>query len=611
MARIFDYQPSLSGAGGSRRKHQAARQPSDKKSSFRSKFILAVLYLLMIGVTARLFYWQVIHRTRLQEEAENQYRRTITHLGQRGKILTSDGYALATNSPVYRLFAQPHLLKKTPLEMSETLAPLLVDITPEVATQPAMLAKQREDIKSYILERLNLPDRKWIALQQRVTNSQKQAIEELKITGIGFEEYFVRDYPEASTAAHVLGFVGKNQEGEDQGYFGVEGALDKELRGQADKQTFNKDALGFHLFFDQLEETPVTNGRDVVLTLRRDVQHTVEESLKAGIEKYGAVEGEVIVIEPQTGKILALAAFPNYEPEFFYKYPPETHKNPLVTDLYEPGSTFKVLTVSAGIDTKSITEDTLCTKCDHARKINEYTIKTWNDQYNSNINMKDALAKSDNTAMIFIAELLGEQQFVDYVKKFGIGEATNVELQEDVPTPFRKDWKFIDLATSSFGQGIATTGLQMTRAVAAIANDGKMMRPTIVEKVIDHQQGKEILVQPVEERQVIDAETAKRVAAMMEYAASSGEAKWTRSKTHSVAGKTGTAQIPIAGHYDDDKTIASFIGFSPVENPRFVMLVKLREPQSSPWAAETAAPLWYSIANKLYLLLNVPADRQG
>jgi cell division protein FtsI/penicillin-binding protein 2 len=142
-----------------------------------------------------------------------------------------------------------------------------------------------------------------------------------------------------------------------------------------------------------------------------------------------------------------------------------------------------------------------------------------------------------------------------------------------------------------------------------VANGGKLMRPTIIEKVIDHQKNTEIPVEPVEERQVISAESAATVSQMMEYAAQHGEAQWISSKTHSVAGKTGTAQIPVDGQYAEDKTIASFIGFSPVENPRFVMLVTLREPKSSPWAAETAAPLWYSIANKLYLLLNIPADR--
>jgi cell division protein FtsI/penicillin-binding protein 2 len=563
----------------------------------------------MFGVIARLFYWQVIHRTRLQAEAESQYQRTVTSVGQRGKMFTSDGYLLVTNAPVYRLYAEPEQLKKTPLEVSQTLAPLLVDLDPEIATQPAKINEQRQALQGMILTRLSTPGRKWIALKQKVTEEQKKAIEQLSLKGLGFEEYHVRAYPEASTAAHIVGFVGKNQTGEDQGYFGIEGALDKELRGQADQQTFNKDALGFHLFFDELEDKPMSDGRDVVLTIRRDIQHLVEESLINGIEKYGAVSGSIVVMDPKTGRILAMAAAPNYEPGLFYKYPATSHKNPIVADTYEPGSIFKVLTVSAGVDAGLIGPDTPCPSCAHARQIGQYTIKTWNDTYTPNITMSEALAKSDNTAMIYIAEQLGEQRFVEYIKKFGIGDPTHIELQEDTSTPLRKDWKFIDLATSSFGQGIATTGMQMVKAVGAVANGGKLMRPTIIEKVIDHQKNTEIPVEPVEERQVISAESAATVSQMMEYAAQHGEAQWISSKTHSVAGKTGTAQIPVDGQYAEDKTIASFIGFSPVENPRFVMLVTLREPKSSPWAAETAAPLWYSIANKLYLLLNIPADR--
>lgn len=609
MARQFDFYPAQRGGGGKSRRKGSSGQGGGKPGTFRSSLLLGVIYLLLLGVIGRLFYWQLLNHERLSAQAAQQYRRTVTHLGKRGKLLSSDGYVLVTNQPAYRLFAQPHILKKSPEEVSELLSPLLLDITPEVATQPALLAQQRQAVKLSMFEKLIQPGRKWIALKHRITQEQKLAIQELDLCGIGFEEYYVRDYPEASVAAHVLGFVGKNEDGQDQGYFGVEGSLDKELRGLAVKQTFNKDALGLHLFFDQLEDSPVTDGRDVVLTIRRDVQHVVEQSLKEGIEKYGAVSGEVIVMEPKTGKILAMAAYPNYNPELFYEFPSNLHKNPSVTDLYEPGSTFKVLTVAAGIDAGLITEHTPCTKCDAARKIGEYTIRTWNDQYTPGISVQEGLAKSDNTVMIFIAEILGEKRFVEYVKAFGIGEETHVELQEDTKTPVRQDWKFIDLATGSFGQGIATTGLQMTRAVAAIANNGKLMKPTIVEKVIDHQKNTEIIVDPVVDRQVIKPETAQRVAKMMEYAASQGEAKWTRSKTHSVAGKTGTAQIPIAGHYDDKKTIASFVGFSPVEEPKFVMLVKLREPKSSQWASETAAPLWYDISNKLYLLLNIPADR--
>jgi len=608
MARNFEYHPSPSGASSRRKPVTQDRQVSSNTPT-RSRLILGIIYLFLFGVIARLFYWQVIHRTRLQAEAEDQYQRTITNIGKRGKILTSDGYLLVTNAPVYRLYAEPQNLKQTPLELSQTLAPLLVDITPEVASQPAVIALQRQELQSTILSRLSTPGRKWIALKQKVSEEQKKAIETLKVKGLGFEEYHVRAYPEASTAAHVVGFVGKNNAGEDQGYFGIEGALYKELRGQSNQQTFNKDALGFHLFFDDLEALPISDGRDVVLTIRRDIQHTVEEALKNGINKYGAASGSIVVMDPKTGKILAMAAYPNYEPGFFYKYPADTHKNPIIADTFEPGSIFKVLTVSAGVDAGLINPDTQCTLCARARQIGQYTIKTWNDVYTPNITISDALAKSDNTAMIFIAELLGQDKFIEYLKKFGIGEATHIELQEDTSTPFRKDWKFLDLATSSFGQGIATTGMQMVKSVGAIANGGKLMRPTIIEKVIDHQKNTEIPVDPVEEQQVITSETASTVGKMMEYAAQHGEAQWISSKTHSVAGKTGTAQIPIDGSYDADKTIASFIGFSPVEDPKFVMLVTLREPKSSPWAAETAAPLWYGIANRLYLLLNIPADR--
>jgi cell division protein FtsI/penicillin-binding protein 2 len=431
----------------------------------------------------------------------------------------------------------------------------------------------------------------------------------MNIYGLGFEKYYVRDYPEASMAAQVVGFVGKDEQGNDQGYFGLEGSLDRELRGYAEQKTFWKDALGFHLLFGNESDTSQFDGRNVVLTFRRDVQHVVEDMLKKGMERYGASAGEVIVMEPSTGKILAMASFPNYDPRKFYLFPPEYYKNPSVSTSYEPGSTFKVLTVAAGIDAGVIKEDTECTQCDSARNIAQYTIKTWNNEYHPNITIKDALAKSDNVAMIFVAELLGQEKFVEYVKKFGIGETTDVELQEESALPLRKDWKPIDLATSSFGQGIATTGMQMMRAVSTIANHGVMMRPTIIEKVIDPAKNTEVEVKPVIERQVISEEAARTVTGMMVYAAASGEAKWTRSLTHNVAGKTGTAQIPIDGHYDETKTIASFIGFAPPENPKFVMLVKLREPQSSQWASETAAPLWYQIADKLYLLLNIPPDK--
>ena len=276
-----------------------------------------------------------------------------------------------------------------------------------------------------------------------------------------------------------------------------------------------------------------------------------------------------------------------------------------MADLFEPGSTFKILTVAAGLDAGIINPDTACTKCSGPRKIGGYTIRTWNDQYNPGITMTEALAKSDNTAMIFVAQKLGANRFGQYMKDFGIGQNLDLDLQEDSDTPFPKKLGPAELATTSFGQGVSLNSFQLIRAAAAIANQGQMMKPTIVDSVYDPQTGKTIKYQPQEIRQVISTETATKVTKMMVKAAQKGEAQWI-GKDYLVAGKTGTSQIPSPdGGYREEATIASFVGFAPPDDPEFIMLVKLVEPQSSPWAAETAAPLWFQTAEKLFLLLNI------
>ncbi len=588
--------------------HNTASSGASSTQHRRSRFVLILFDLLFLGIVARLFYWQVISHTALQAEAQQQYTRVVPISAHRGKIFTSDGYTLVDNQKVYRLFAQPNVIAGKTSVVAQALSGILAS-DDNKSTDAASLKVLELQWKTDIQTKLADPQVKWIALKNRISEETKQKISELHFNGIGFDPYEVREYPEASMAAHLTGFVGKDKEGNDQGYFGIEGALDRELRGQAQQKTFLKDALGFHLLFDNTPQTEEQDGRDVVLTIRRDIQHAVEELLEKGVEKYGATQGEVIVMDPKTGKILALAAWPSYDQANFSKYDSVLYKNPLLTDTYEPGSIFKILTVAAGIDSKVITPETECTQCASPRKIGEYTIKTWNDQYHPNISMIDAMAKSDNEAMIFIAELVGKDRFLEYIHRFGIGDQVQVDLQEDTSTPIRKDWKPIDLATASFGQGIVTNGIQMVKMVGAVANKGKMMRPTIIEKVVDPNGGKEVGIQPIMENEVISPEAAQTVAQMMVYTAENGEAKWTASKTHFVAAKTGTAQVPIAGHYDEKKTIASFIGFAPPDNPRFVMLVKLREPTESQWAAETAAPLWYLIANRLFFILNVPPDK--
>ncbi len=593
--------------------HSAPPKVTHKPTFSRSRSLLAIFYLLLIGISLRLFYWQVIHSAVLQAEAQGQYTRVVPVTGQRGKIYTADDYLLVGNATVYKLFAQPYLMTADARTVAAQLAPFLIDkpipVDPNSTASAQVPPQTVDQVKSSLFSKLSDSSSHWAVLKNKIDEPTKQQIEQMKIKGIGFESYEVRDYPEASMAAQVLGFVGKDKEGNDQGYFGIEGALDRELRGHVEKKTFLKDALGFSLLFGNKPEDSQFDGRDIHLTIRRDIQYSVEQMLKEGLEKYQASAGEVIVMDPKTGKILAMADYPNYDPSHFYDFSAELYKNPALVETFEPGSIFKVLTVASGIDAGVITPETQCPDCASAKKIGKYTIKTWNDQYTPNINMTEALTKSDNTAMVYVADLLGQEKFLSYIKKFGIGDETKLELQEDTATPIRKDWKVIDLATSSFGQGIVTTGMQMVKAVGAVANKGTMMRPEIVDHVTDGNSGNVLPVEPQQEQQVISPQTAEAVTKMMINVANEGEAKWTVSKTHNTAAKTGTAQIPIDGHYDDKQTIASYIGFAPPDNPKFVMLVKLTAPQSSPWAAETAAPLWYHIADKLFLLMNIPQDK--
>ncbi len=576
----------------------------------RSKIFIWVLYFCFFAIIARLFYWQVIKADTLQAAAEAQYTRTIKNQGQRGDILTVDGHVLVTNRQVFRLFAQPHLIKQSPLEIAAQLAPLLVEaeLVEMTASSEADLALEVKRMQDQIEEKLSKSDSKWVSLDQGISEQTRDKINELGLFAIGFDPYFERHYPEASMAAHITGFVGKDESGYDLGYFGVEGALEQELKARQSQQTFITDALGTPLSPGGRDGQPLV-GRSVTTTIRREIQFLIENQLTQAMNEYGAKAGEIIVLDPKTGDILGMTASPKYDQREFWESDASTYKNPLLTDTYEPGSTFKVLTVAAGIDSGVVERSTVCTQCSGPWKYGQYTIRTWNDVYNPGIDLEQGLAKSDNTAMIFISEKLGSDRLKKYVSDFGIGEKIHIDLQEDVQTPFPSAWGPVELATISFGQGVTTTSLQMTRAIAAVANDGVMMRPRIIKSVADQNSDEVIYTEPIIEREVVKPETARIVTEMMVTAAQSGEAQWTQSRTHTIAGKTGTSQIAEGGGYAEDRTVASFVGFAPPDDPKFVMMVKLVEPQSSPWAAETAAPLWYTIAEKLFLHLDIMPDR--
>jgi cell division protein FtsI/penicillin-binding protein 2 len=264
--------------------------------------------------------------------------------------------------------------------------------------------------------------------------------------------------------------------------------------------------------------------------------------------------------------------------------------------------------MAAAIDSGAVTPETKCDICQGPINVDGYQIKTWNNEYHPDSTMTDVLVNSDNVGMTFVGQKIGADSLYDYLQKFGIGSITGIDLQGESSPALRKrgTWSNVDLDTTSFGQGIAVTGIQMVRAVSAIANGGYLPTPHIVTKI--QGDGWQEKIDPPASPRIISQKAAEETAQMMVAAANIGEAKWTKIPGFTVAAKTGTAQIPVAGHYDPTNTNHSFIGFAPVANPKFVMLVTLHSPTQSPWAAETAAPLWYSIARDLFPYMGVQPD---
>ncbi|MFZ5366448.1 MAG: peptidoglycan D,D-transpeptidase FtsI family protein [Patescibacteria group bacterium] len=556
-------------------------------SLWRAKTLMLGFCFFGFLVAGRLFYWQILQGEKLSSLASSQYSQEEEIPARRGQILTSDGFPLVTNKQAYLVYALLPQLDRSPEEISTMLAKILQSQT-------------REEME----KKLKSKDLVWVSLARKVDREKKEEIQKLQIQGLGFEEEARRDYPEGSLAAQLVGFVGKDAAGKDKGYFGLEGFYDRELSGRPGILRQEKDASGRPILIGKRLKEEEIPGRDLELYLNREIQFMVERKLKKGLEKYGAKSGSVVIMDPKTGGILSMASFPSYEPANYAKTNDSLFPNPVISQTFEPGSIFKPLVMAAAINEGVVSPQDKCDRCSGPRQIGEYTIKTWDERYHPDSTMTEILEHSDNVGMVFVGEKLGTKNLVSYLKKFGIGEQTGIDLEGETVAVLRSEneWVPIDLATASFGQGVALTPIQMVRAIAAVANGGEMLEPHVVTKI--KTQDKELEIKPKVRRRVISLATARVITEMMVNAVERG-GKWERPKGFRIAGKTGTAQIPIAGHYDKEKTIVSFVGFAPADNPRFVMLVTMREPTLI-WGSMTVAPLWFEIAKELFYYLGIP-----
>jgi cell division protein FtsI/penicillin-binding protein 2 len=557
---------------------------ANSNTRWRIVTLMAIMSAGTLILVGQLFRWQVLEHETFLALAEEEHQAEVTIRPRRGAIYDRNGFLLAADTFQYTVSASPPMISD-PYATADRLFPLL--------------GMSRDDTLVALTS-----DAAWIPLTRGVPQPLGETILEWDITGVQVEPHAKRVYPEGTLAAHLIGFVNDN----DNGFYGIEGYYDAMLRGTPGLRQGERDPFGSSIPIGPGQYVPPRDGKSLVLTIDRTAQYIVERELATAIERYQAESGTVIVLDPKTGAIVAMASWPSYDPNHFAEADQKLFPDPSVSEQYEPGSVFKVVTMAAGLDSGAIAPET--TIYDGGIiEVGGRTIYDWDRQPHGTVNMTTVLGKSLNVGAAQVAVTLGKERFYTYVRRFGFGRITEVDLDSEGPgtlkAPGDPDWHESDLGTNSFGQGIAVTPLQMAVAMVAVANDGLLMKPYMVQQIIEGD--RTLSVQPTVVRRAILAQTAQTLTEML-VSAVSQETELARVPGYRVAGKTGTAQIPVPGGYHPTLTVASFAGYLPADDPAFVILVVIHKPKTSPWGGEVAAPVFARIAQQLVVLFDVPPD---
>jgi len=570
--------------------HQIDEEEWQREKPYRRFFVVAAI---LVGFTAfivlQLVRWQVVERNHLVSIAQAQaLPQDKGSVPTRGEIVDRWHHLLAIDIFEYSLWASPKEVRNNNdvSRISSQLAPVL--------------GMTRDEIAEPLLS-----DRPYVLLANRVPHQIWRSIdssESLNMLGFNWEIEPKRMYPEGPLGAHVLGFVNAGHEG----YYGVEGFYDQQLVSKTPHRISSAEDDPTSALYQPLE---IQTGHKLVLTIDRTIEYAIEKELIRALKTYKAHSGTIIVMTPRTGAILAMASYPTFDANHFMDTPQERFASPAISKQHEPGSVFKVVTIAAGIDSGAITPRTMFNDTGDL-EVGGRPIYNWDRGRHGMVDMTEVLGKSLNTGAAHVSMILGKNRFYTYIRRFGFGSLTDVDMAGEiggkVKLPGDSEWHESDLGTNAFGQGIAVTPLQMLNAVAAVANRGQLMRPYVVSQIIDGEQV--VDVEPAVVRRAISSSTAEQVTAMMVQAVDR-EISEAYMPGYTVAGKTGTAEIPTLGGYKSDETIASFVGYAPAYDPKFVVLVKIDRPHTSPWGSKVAAPVFRRIAQFLFNYMDIPPDR--
>lgn len=542
-----------------------------------------IVAFLLIGVRA--FHLQVLGREEWQKRAERQHQKVIPLAPQRGTIFDRNGEELAVSIEVDSIYVEPGKVTD-PARAARALAATL--------SLPVTGVKAKlESNKGFL----------W--LKRQVSPREGEQVRSLGFDGVNFIREHRRFYPNSEIGAQVIGFTGLDPEGLE----GVELKYDSVILGQGGYLVTERDALGRGIGSGDPVIQGEGRGSDVYLTLDKNLQYIAEKELAAGVRNARARAGTVVVLDPSTGKVLAMASQPDYNPNAFSNYRPSQWRNRSLCDTFEPGSTFKLFLVAAAFN-EGVIRPNQTIYCENG----SYRVggKVIHDHHpHGMLTVAEILKVSSNIGSAKIGKALERERFHRYITNFGFGAKTGIDLPGEVTGLVRKpsQWFEIDLAAISFGQGVTVTPMQLVAATAAIANGGNLMAPYVVERIVNSYGETQEQHEPRVVRRVVSAEAARQVRELMTMTTEEGGTGTLASVPgFRVAGKTGTAQKvdPVTGGYSVDKRVSSFIGFVPAEAPRLVILVVMDEPDGEVYGGLVAAPVFSQIASQALQYLKVP-----
>jgi len=590
--------------------------------NLRFKLVIIFISVLIFLIIGRLFELQVLNHnffssTVYQKRIEQEFIPA-----DRGRIFISEYEKLsplAINVNTYNLVASPYEILESDIRVEEWLEKIsfFLDFLNWEEIKEQSLIEENKSVEEFksLLTRLSKRDDFYEVLKKDLTAEEVKDIQNLNLPGIRFEKNTKRFYPEKELFSHITGFFRslENCAVENcfngEGQYGLEEFFHEQLSGKSGyiAQEKIKGVTNLTNSFSR----PPENGIDLILTLDRTIQFFVCQTLKNALQEYVAKSGSVVVLNPKTGEIIALCNYPNFDPnEYSEEEDYSVFKNNVVSSAFEPDSIFKIITIASALDAKKIKPETVY--LDPGKIIIDgETISNVENRTFGYQTMTEVLEKSINTGAVYVAQKIGKSNFRNYLKKFGFGSLTQIELPYESPGNISNldEKQEIYLATASFGQGITVTSLQIVNAVGAIVNQGKLMKPYLVKKIIKG--GEETILEPNFIRQVISPSAASNLTAMLVSVCENGYGRKAKVPGYYVGGKTGTAQVPKKqGRGYSEEVIHSFIGFAPATNPVFVALVKIDNPQEGKYSDSTAVPTFGKIAKFILNYYNIPPDKK-